>query len=108
MAREAYVRVTYRIRGREVTVGVELRPDDDLVPLRAAIKTRLALQATLLTHDITDDLLAESVEGVLWLRFPDRAYFIEVGDPDDAWVQVYDPRNFVKERCPCGERCTAR
>lgn len=107
MAREAYVRCTYHVRGREVTVGLELRPGDNLVSLRAALKVRLARQASLLCDVDEDELVAEAVEGVLWLRWPDRAYFIEVGDEADTWIQVFDPKSFVKERCCCAVACPA-
>lgn len=104
MAREAYVRYTYRIVGWEVTVGLEFRRGDSLDGLRAALKFRIAKQVALLAvqdPDAGDDAVAEALEGVLMLRWPDRAYFIEVGPPDDSWIQVYDPKNFVKERCTC-------
>lgn len=123
MARESYVRRIFKVGPYEITVGLELRPDDDLRELRAALKYRMyrvcgqtawrhaaaefdeqasPLSNTKLVWRHDDDAAAAAFEGVLLRYWPDRAYFIEVGgDEDDSWVQVYDPRNFVKERCTC-------
>lgn len=41
----------------------------------------------------------KAMEKWILAKYPGRAYFVET---DNGWgVQVYDPRDFVKERCAC-------
>lgn len=56
----------------------------------AALKFRVART---LQHTAEDDWLlnALAVENTLKAHWPDRAYFIEVGDEDEGWVQLFQP-----------------
>lgn len=102
MAVERYARSAYEDKelGVECTVAVEFRDGDDV---------------DLLTHNVQDmarDALffgggnhkqvCAFAESVIQHYYPDRAYFIET-DEDGRGVQVYDPKDFVKERCRCNE-----
>ncbi len=90
--REAYVRVTVRpTQGVECVVGLEHRPDERVLT-HYALLTAVVKDAVSGMDDAEDEVLAEWIEDALRCRFPDRAFFIEVGrDPHDCWVQVFQP-----------------
>lgn len=93
--REAYAR-GYAVDGDfEVTAGLELRDDDP-----EGLSWYVRCLCELATRKGDHRGAAEYLEGVFFLDYPDRAFFIET-ERDGFGVQVYDPRGFVKERC-CG------
>lgn len=99
-----YARCSIESNGAEYIAGVELRDDDNYVQFSR--KLRGVMHSALYSESPVVHLsAAHAVEFALKSAFPERAYFIEVGNDDD-WVQVYDPRGFVKERCEC--RCQTR
>lgn len=100
MSREAYVRYTWEGPGIEVVVGLEWRDGEDPDGLWNELEFGLRQVITATgTHD--DIELVRAIEDDIVENWPDRAYFMEVGDGEYRHVQVYDPRGFVKERCPC-------
>lgn len=101
--REVYLRVVLFREGVEYILGLELRPTDELGVLRAAMKRRIHVATGNLLPGKWDDI-AYAIEATTKKHWPDRAYFIEVGDERNGWVQVWDPVGFVKERCTC--RCS--
>jgi hypothetical protein len=100
--REAYAR-GYAVAGEwEVTLGIETRGGDDVSDIVCIARgmCREALEVFKGSHAH----LVHDIERQLHYYYPDRAYFIET-EEDCKGIQVYDPKGFIKERCPCRERC---
>lgn len=88
--REAYVRAVLTTDTLELVTGVELRPEDDVPSLRST--TRDLMASTTLLAYLGERAVAERIEALLRLRYPDRAYFIEVAtNSDEGWVQIFQP-----------------
>jgi hypothetical protein len=84
--REAYVRAALEHRRVEYIAGVEWREGDDLISLSAEVRD-CTLEGSHHTMSFMDSALA--IERCIKEWWPDRAYFIEVGN--DTWVQLYQP-----------------
>lgn len=88
--REVYVRTARpTVNGILVEPGVEYREGDEF----AAIEQ--ALTAILVEHDPGSDetdpvRIAAPVEAAIRVRWPDRAYFIEVYGTG-GWIQIFQP-----------------
>ena len=95
--REMYAR-GYADRGDvEVTLGIEIREDDvEALTIEARSFARRGLNWGGGNHIE----VVREIERHLAEFYPDRAYFIET-EEDGKGVQVFDPRDFVKERCEC-------
>lgn len=91
-----YVRAVVARDGVEVIAGLEWRGEyvDDL---RRSM--RIAMDYALRHKLFDDDMkITEGVEAALLELWPGRAYFIEVShDPDEGWVQVFQPYGVPKE-----------
>jgi hypothetical protein len=88
--RESYLRIVFHKEGAEYIAGLELRAGDQFRDLRTLLKVRLT--AAVLQVDHTDwahgaEMMARKIKEC----WPDRAYFIEVGDDNQGWVQVFQP-----------------
>lgn len=59
------------------------------------MKVRMTNACTGLLPGKWDDC-AYAIEKALTVHWPDRAYFIEVGDERNGWVQIFDPKGFVR------------
>jgi hypothetical protein len=100
--REAYARgyASAPMHALEVTVGIELRDDDeprDIISTAHAIAYNVMNETELTMAERAGSAIRRIEECYGSER---RAYFVEVED-DGRGVQVYDPRDFVKERCTC-------
>lgn len=85
--RESYAREALVRPSHEVVVGIELRDSDDIADVRLAIHTEVFRWLPNL-----DDLgVAREVERRVAEAFPGRYWFVEVGDRERSWVQVYQP-----------------
>lgn len=94
------MRYSWRIVGLEVIVGLEWkRHEESTHEIRKAVRTVIGDLMTK-CQDTDPESLVYAVSNALQKHWPYRAYFIEVGD-EDEWVQVFDPKDFVKERCDC-------
>ena len=107
MAIEQYARTTALFvddvnRQMECTPGLEYRDEDDIELLTSEIGDA-ALEA-LCDGQPDHKHVSGFVVGWILSNYPDRAYFVET-EINGRGVQVYDPKNFVKERCPCGTTC---
>lgn len=81
--------------GVEYIAGLEFRPGDKMGEMRTIIKVRMTnATAKCLPGKWAD--VAHAIEKSLELHWPDRAYFIEVGNEREGWIQVYDPRGFIR------------
>lgn len=94
--RESYLRVVMTREGREYIAGLEWRQPEDLVALQAALKMRMKVATTHIEYDRWDDL-AMAIEKTIKTYWPDRAYFIEVGDDRHGWVQLFQPYGLPRE-----------
>lgn len=94
-AREAYVRGVVTCGAIEVCAGIEYRAGDRFVHLRNTVRTLVgfALLGILGSdrHTLDEDTISLSVEAAFRHRWPDRAYFVEVGNDDEGWIQIYQP-----------------
>ena len=94
---ERYLRSTVHRQTLEIVAGLEWRDDDDFDQVRAALKCRLVFTSARHALD-GDDVVVKAVEETIRKYWPDRAFFIEVGDPDgDDWVQVFQPWGLPRE-----------
>lgn len=89
--REAYARIVFGDpMGRaEFIAGVELRDGEHWGDLRAELVR--AVTPLITAHTGGWDLMARAIERAIVDTWPDRAYFVEVGNDDDGWVQVFQP-----------------
>lgn len=95
--REAYVRAVVKVGDIEVIAGLELRPDDNYRALRGAVRVLIFRVINNYHAMMNDPAMAGDVETMLAAKWPDRAYFIEVSsEPDEGWVQIFDPKGFVR------------
>jgi len=91
-----------RVEGVEVdieaTVGIQIREDDDVDELTNYAR-QLAKRGLSWGYG-NHVAVVGYIENTLATDYPDRAYFIETEEAGKG-VQVFDPRDFVKERCVC-------
>lgn len=80
--------------------GIEVREGDDIADITRRLK--LTTGIVLWGHAPDHAAVVKTLEKWFRRAFPGRAYFIET-EQDGCGVQVYDPRDFVKERCACNE-----
>jgi hypothetical protein len=100
--REMYARGYHDAGDVEATVGIEVRPGDDVE--QATIDAKDYAARGLGFGGSNHDAVVRFIEVCVKEHYPDRAYFIETEEAGRG-VQVYDPRNFVKERCACTGQC---
>lgn len=98
MAVERYARGEAHLRELSIHPGVEYRDGDDVDEMTHAIQA--AGRQVLLSWGGNHVEAAEEMREWIEFNYPGRAYFVET-EEDGRGVQVYDPRNFVKERCNC-------
>lgn len=89
--REAYVRLSRVVDGRVFELGLEWRQDDSLDSLRERMAAIVRVCADNMRPNMDEMKVANVVAFMFVTAWPDRAYFIEVGDLADTWVQVYQP-----------------
>lgn len=93
--REAYARSYFTHNGFEVSVGIELRPGDNVRTM--GIDGR-AMAADALRHQGPDDeRVAMEVEAMIRRKYPSRAYFIET-ESYGSGVQVFQPYGLPRTR----------
>lgn len=106
VAIEQYVRVSEQYYGShwpmECNVGLEYKTGEDLKLL--ADEVGEVARESLVYGGDNHHLVSGFVIGWILSNYPDRAYFVET-EKEGRGVQVYDPMDFVKERCPCGQTC---
>ncbi len=88
--REAYLRVVLNREGIEYIAGLEWREGEDLAALKAALKMRMSTATIGMQHDRWD-ALSLAIEKTIKKYWPDRAYFVEVGDDAHGWIQLFQP-----------------
>lgn len=93
--REIYLRVVQIREGVEYIAGLEMRPDDVMGTLRATLRVRMKNASIGIMPGRWRDV-AEAIEKTVVTHWPDRAYFIEVGNENDGWVQIFDPKGYVR------------
>jgi hypothetical protein len=92
--REAYARGVVTYGEIEIIGAVELRASDRFVELRDSMRKLLWL---VVQSEITnaaqssEESLTAGVERALKRVWPDRAYFVEVGNDAEGWIQVFQP-----------------
>lgn len=105
MALERYARAAWvdSQTGIELHPGVEYRAGDDVEQMTVDLQfmAQRAFWATGANHVALADRVCQAIK----YKWPDRAFFIET-EENGRGVQVYDPKDFVKERCNCP--CTRR
>lgn len=93
--REAYARVWAKYKGRELSIGVEVRNYTDGEHNIQSIQTSLEeIAMVAMVEHTLDSSAAAAAERRVKAEWPDRAYFIEVDSgPDDVrrGVQVFQP-----------------
>jgi hypothetical protein len=89
-AREAYVRGICTWQELEIIAGVELRDGDHFASMRNNIR-RVVGFALSESPVVEEKALAECLEVILRERWPDRAYFIEVGNDREGFIQIFQP-----------------
>lgn len=102
MAIERYARGEAKVDDISCHPGVEYRDGDDVDEMTHHIQAA-ALFFIHIWHGNHVEL-ATSMRRWIERNYPDRAYFVET-EEEGRGVQVYDPKDFVKERCPCGTTC---
>lgn len=100
MVRECYVRTESHHGDFGCYPGVEYRDQDDLGAMIKHLKW--AAGVVLWGHAPDHKAVAKAMEKWIKKKYPGRAYFIET-EKDNGGVQVYDPLDFVKERCVCNK-----
>lgn len=101
MGPEKYWRVVLNAEGFEYIIGVEIHPDDTESIIRANLKLLLISSAESLERLRSNGYLvkAEYIMRRIHEEYPERRYFIEVGNNDDYWVQIYyPPKEWVDAR----------
>lgn len=100
-AREKYARHRALLGGVEVIAGLEMKDAEKYSPLAKQLEDALETQVKWYRRDerplVPDDYdnLAEAVGKQIKHWWPDRAYFIEVGE-EDKWVQLFQPYGVPK------------
>ena len=105
MALERYARAywTDSRTGVEVHPGVEYRSGDNVEKMMEDL--RIMARRAFFTKGDNHVGLPDHMRQLIEAQWPDRAFFIET-EHHGTGVQVYDPKDFVKERCHCP--CTRR
>jgi hypothetical protein len=91
-----FVKVTRRYNNRDFIVGIELFEHDTYSTLLADVTMVLETAITVFKTEYpgqSDKFYAESLRGVVDRIYPERKFFLEIGDDNDNWVQVYTPEN---------------
>jgi len=89
-----FVKVTRKFKGRDFIIGVELYEGDTYQTLLSDVKFTLETSISVFAEDCpnqTDKFYAETLKGVVDRLYPERKFFLEIGDDNDSWVQVYTP-----------------
>jgi hypothetical protein len=89
--REAYARAVVQCGQLDVVAGLEYRHGDRFVHLRDELRSLLRHVSMCLGDRADEELLAKGVEMAIRGRWPERAYFIECGDDEDGWIQIFQP-----------------
>jgi hypothetical protein len=91
-----FVKVTRRYNNRDFIIGVELFEGDTYSTLLAdvtmVLETAIAIFKTEYPGQ-SDKFYAESIQGAVDDLYPERKFFLEIGDDNDSWVQVYTPED---------------
>lgn len=98
--RECYVRAEGIHGNFSVVPGVqffETESDEQVQKMAEHLKWAAGVVAW--GHDPNYCAAFRAMEKWILAKYPGRAYFVEVDN--GTGVQVYDPRDFVKERCEC-------
>ena len=109
--REAYARGVMQCGTLELVAGLEYRAGagESFTVLRDELRTLLGFIALgLVATDgrLDEDALAMAAELAIRGRWPDRAYFIEVGNDTEGWIQIFQPYG-VPRSCPCSNASRA-
>ena len=89
-----FVKVTRKFKNRDFIMGVELYEGDTYQTLLADVTLTLETAISIFTQDYpneTDKFYAETLKGAVDDLYPERKFFLEIGDDNDNWVQVYTP-----------------
>lgn len=100
MAIERYARGEAKVGEISCHPGVEYRDGDDVDEMTHNIQDA-ALKFVKIWYG-NHTKLAEVMRWWIETNYPGRAYFVET-EEEGRGVQVYDPKDFVKERCRCNE-----
>lgn len=105
--RELYVRAEGTHGKFSVVPGVQFfphEPEDDVMVMYKHLKWAAGVIAW--GHAPNHIAAYKAMEKWILKKYPGRAYFVET-DQEGVGVQVYDPRDFVKERCACNDHRVA-
>lgn len=92
----SFIKVTRRYIGRDFIVGVEYFDTDTFHLLQEDIVLflEMAIKEFKDNHlNETNNFYALTLKGAAHDLYPDRHFFLEIGDDSDSWVQVYTPDN---------------
>jgi hypothetical protein len=92
--REAYARGVVAYGEIEIIGGIELRDGDRFVTLRDELRKLLWLVIqgeTTNAAQSSEESLTIAVERHIKRVWPDRAYFVEVGNDAEGWIQLFQP-----------------
>lgn len=88
--REAYVRTSVTWQGVEYIVGLALWPKERIGEL--VVRLRNLMDQVHLSRSYADWYeRAKTLEERLRREWPDRPFFIEVGNEADHWIQLFQP-----------------
>ncbi len=94
---ERYARAYYVEDDFEVTVGVEVRPGDDIEVLGSWAKDLAYLAVE--SHWKHHGKVSSYIEGSIARAYPDRAFFVET-ERDGLGVQVFQPYGLPRTDAP--------
>lgn len=106
--REAYARAVVQCGPMELVGGLEYRSGDKFVWLRNELHTLLCFVALGLVatgSPLDEESLAHAAELAVRMRWPDRAYFLEVGHDEQGWIQIFQPYGLPRS-CTCANTGT--
>lgn len=92
MSREKYLRLRMAVEGVEYIAGLEFKDGDSFPELKTKLKVRM-LNATIGIPAGRYVAVAEAIERTMDAHWPDRKFFIEVGNDNECWIQIWDSRN---------------
>ena len=86
------------MEGVEYIPGLQFFPGrDNFNELKLKLKCRV-LNATTNLLPGKYDVIAEAIERVMDKYWADRKFFVEVGDDNNCWIQVWDDKAVFRER----------
>lgn len=99
--REQYARVYHEVYDTEMTIGLELRDEDEYQLDLLNLQLKEWADGALLLNQTAKLRAVQQVEKAIKETWPDRAYFIEI-EKGDKGVQVFQPYGLPRVAQPAG------